>query len=133
MLPVHFISTYANFSEKKALLQMLQAGVTYIADRGYVSFPLFYQITKNQAFYIIRTKANVKYTCQEILRVCIPPQWQPFVSQVTDSKIICDYLAISRMPCMADALQDRQRPGRPLSSVQGCIYSVSCKASAIPI
>ncbi len=33
---------------------------------------------------------------------------------------------------MADALRDRQRPGRPLSSVQGCIYSVSCKASAIP-
>lgn len=88
MLPVHFISTYANFSEKKALLKMLEAGVTYIADRGYVSFPLFYQITKNQAFYIIRTKANVKYTFQEILSVCIPPQWQPFLSQVTDSKII---------------------------------------------
>ena len=33
---------------------------------------------------------------------------------------------------MADALQDRQRPGRALSSVQGCIYSVFCKASAVP-
>jgi len=37
MIPVQFISTDANGCEKKALMEMLEAGVTYIADRGYVS------------------------------------------------------------------------------------------------
>jgi hypothetical protein len=34
MLPVQFISTDTNSSEKTALLAMLESGVTYIADRG---------------------------------------------------------------------------------------------------
>ena len=43
MLPVQFISTAANASERTALLAMLESGVTYIADRGYLSFSLFHQ------------------------------------------------------------------------------------------
>jgi hypothetical protein len=43
MLPVQFISTDANASERTALLAMLESGVTYIADRGYLSFSLFHQ------------------------------------------------------------------------------------------
>ena len=37
MLPVEFLVTAANFSERKALVSMLKAGVTYIADRGYIA------------------------------------------------------------------------------------------------
>ncbi|MCP4371225.1 MAG: IS4 family transposase [Deltaproteobacteria bacterium] len=87
MLPVQFISTDANSSEKKALLAMLEAGVTYIADRGYLGFSLFYQIAKKEAYFIIRIKTNLKYTSQEILNTCIPPQWQAYVSKVNDYKI----------------------------------------------
>ena len=45
MIPVQFFSTDANVSEKKILHYLLEEGVTYIADRGYVAFDLFKQIT----------------------------------------------------------------------------------------
>src|SRR5688572_33308657 len=41
MIPTQFLSTEANASERKMLRRMLEAGVTYIADRGYVCFELF--------------------------------------------------------------------------------------------
>ena len=90
MLPVKVITTEANASEKKALLNRLEAGVTYIADRAYMAFPLFYQITSATAFFIIRVKNNLLYTVQEELAFEIPPQWQFYLSAVTDSKISCD-------------------------------------------
>ncbi len=87
MLPVQFISTDANSSEKSALLAMLESGVTYIADRGYLSFSLFHKIARKEAFFLIRIKTNLKYLSQEIMSPGIPPQWSTYVSQVTDSKI----------------------------------------------
>ncbi len=88
MIPVQFICTDANSSEKSALLEMIEAGVTFIADRGYVSFSLFYQISQRNAFFVIRSKANLKYTAKEVLTACVPSQWQLYVSQVTDCKIV---------------------------------------------
>jgi hypothetical protein len=87
MLPVQFISTDANASEKTALLAMLESGVTYIADRGYLSFSLFHQIAEKDAFFIIRVKTCLKYASQAIMSPWIPPQWSAYVSQVTDCKI----------------------------------------------
>ena len=89
MMPVKFITTDANFSEKKALLMMLEKGVTYIADRGYMSFSLFHQINLQRAFFIIRVKKRLIYTLTEELSFDIPLQWQPYLSKVTDCKIIC--------------------------------------------
>jgi hypothetical protein len=37
---------------------MLEAGVTYIADRGYVCFQLFHDIGAGQAHFIIRATSN---------------------------------------------------------------------------
>lgn len=90
LLPVKFITTDANASEKKALLKMLETGITYIADRGYMSFSLFHQITLKLAFFIIRVKSNLLHTVQEELAFEIPPQWKSYLSTVTDCKIICD-------------------------------------------
>lgn len=87
MIPVQFFSTDANGNEKKALIAMLEAGVTYIADRGYVSFAIFQQIASLQAFFIIRIKANIKYAVVENLAVIIPDDWQCFFSDVSDSII----------------------------------------------
>jgi hypothetical protein len=87
MLPVQFISTDANASEKTALLTMLESGVTYIADRGYLSFFLFHEIAKKKAFFLNRIRANLKYTSLEIMNPWIPPQWSTYVSKVTDCKI----------------------------------------------
>jgi hypothetical protein len=41
---------------------MLEAGVTYIADRGYLSFPLLAAIVAANAFFVIRAKVNLVYT-----------------------------------------------------------------------
>jgi len=90
MLPVSFIITDANASEKTALLMMLESGVTYIADRGYMSFSLFDQISSKSAFFIIRVKKRLVYTLHETLTFEIPLQWQAYLSQVTDYKITCD-------------------------------------------
>ena len=40
MIPVQLISTAANDSERKALIALLEAGVTYITDRGYTIYHL---------------------------------------------------------------------------------------------
>jgi len=87
MIPVQFISTDANGCEKKALMEMLEAGVTYIADRGYVSFKLFQSIVEQQAFFIIRIKSTMKVTVAQNLEVIIPEDWQLFFSDVSDSMI----------------------------------------------
>ena len=78
MIPVQFICTDANGNERKMLIALLEAGVTYIADRGYASFALFEQITLQQAFFIIRIKGNSNYAPNHCLIVQgIPESWQP--------------------------------------------------------
>jgi hypothetical protein len=88
MIPVQFISTDANGNEKAALLALLEAGVTYIADRGYVSFEVFRQIASLQAFFIIRVKANLHVSVSKHLDVMVPAPWLAFFSEVSDS-LIC--------------------------------------------
>jgi hypothetical protein len=88
MIPVQFINTDANGNEKEALLALLEAGVTYIADRGYVSFGVFRQIVSLQAFFIIRVKANLKVSVSKHLEVAVPEQWLSFFFDVSDS-LIC--------------------------------------------
>ena len=62
MLPVAFITTYANYSEKKMLSQLIEEGITFIADRGYFKFKLFVDIITNGAHFIIRGKTKMKFT-----------------------------------------------------------------------
>ena len=65
MIPVQFICTEGNGSEKKMLQEILEKGVTYIADRGYIAFDLFKQIVAQSAFFVIRVKANMQVITQK--------------------------------------------------------------------
>ena len=87
MIPVQFISSDANSSEKKALQAFLEKGVTYIADRGYTAFKLFEQISNQSAFFIIRVKSNMSYTRQKELTIHLPKSWESYLSKVTDSYV----------------------------------------------
>jgi Transposase DDE domain len=87
MIPTQFVSTEANDSERKILRQMLEAGVTYIADRGYVCFKLFHDIGAKEAYFIIRATSNLLYDICETLPVEVPAQWGKFFTDVTDCKI----------------------------------------------
>lgn len=88
MIPVQFISTEANGSEKKALHALLEEGVTYIADRGYIAFDLFAQIVDQSAFFIIRVKSNMNYAVSETLSVNLPENWKGYLSSVTDNLVV---------------------------------------------
>ena len=87
MIPAHFLVDTGKSNEKKALLQMLEAQVTYIADRGYLSFPLLAAIVVAKAFFIIRAKANLVYTRVERLPVNLPSTVQHLFRHVTDQRV----------------------------------------------
>ncbi|HID62469.1 MAG TPA: IS4 family transposase [Anaerolineae bacterium] len=87
MLAVQFIVGAGNSNEKDALRQMLEAGVTYIADRGYVCFQLLADIVAAQAHFVIRMKANLVYTVVETLPVELPEVVQHLFTQVTDRRV----------------------------------------------
>ena len=87
MIPAHFLVAAGNSNEKQALLQMLEAGVTYIADRGYLSFPLLAAIAAAQAFFVIRAKANLVYTRVERRPVELPQPVQHLFRHVTDQRV----------------------------------------------
>lgn len=84
MIPVLFLLTEANASERKMLLQLVEAGVTYIADRGYVCFQLFHQICTRQAHFIIRATSNLLIDVSETLPVEMPATWVQFFTDVKD-------------------------------------------------
>ena len=87
MLPVEFFISAANYSERKALINMLQSGITYIADRGYMSFQLCYRIVQSKAYFIFRIRAGLVYTVKEILEVQLPVQKSNIFENVTDNLI----------------------------------------------
>jgi hypothetical protein len=87
MIPVHFLMDTGKSNEKKALLQMLEAGVTYIADRGYYSFQLLATIAATPAFFVFRAKSNLVYTLVERLPVDLPNTVQHLFRHVTDRRV----------------------------------------------
>jgi hypothetical protein len=88
MIPVQFMSTAANYSERKALMALLEAGVTYITDRGYLSFDIFQQIAIQQAFFITRIRYNINATVKTVLEADIPESWDLFLSDITDTLVV---------------------------------------------
>ena len=88
MIPVQFISSEANDSERKVFMELLEAGVTYITDRGYLSFDIFQRVTEKQAFFITRIRYNMRASIQTVLEVNIPESWNFYLSEVTDALVI---------------------------------------------
>jgi hypothetical protein len=86
MIAVQFLVDTGKSNERQALLQMLEPDVTYIADRGYLSFPLLAAIVTGQAFFVFRAKANLVYTRMEKLPVNLPTTVQHLFHHVTDQR-----------------------------------------------
>jgi hypothetical protein len=72
MIPVNFIIGSGNSSERQALKTMLEGGITYIADRGYMCFQLFHDIQEALSFFVFRVKNNLVYQTTEPLIVQLP-------------------------------------------------------------
>jgi hypothetical protein len=88
MIPIQFISTEGNYSERKFLKNILEAGVTYICDRGYICFESFKEICSKGAFFIIRGKTNLQFAIKEQLTIIIPDNFSKLLSNVSDMKIV---------------------------------------------
>jgi len=89
MIPVAMLLTESTFSERKALKQMLQAGVTYVADRGYFAYYLLLDIAAAGAFFVIRAPCSVTYKVLEVLPVNLP-SGVSWLLDVQDLKVHCD-------------------------------------------
>ncbi len=87
MIPVAFLCTEGNYSEKKFLIEIIEESVTYICDRGYISFKMFKQICDKSAFFIIRGKSNMQYIVKEQLDVIMPNEFLKFFSDLSDKKV----------------------------------------------
>jgi len=87
MIAVQFVVDAGNSSEREALRQMLQAGVTYIADRGYVCFQLLADIVAAQAHFVMRMKANLVSSVVETWPVALPEVVAHLFTQVTDGRV----------------------------------------------
>lgn len=87
MIPVDFWVGSGNSNERQALRRCLVAGVTYIADRGYMSFQLCYDICYAQAHFLVRTQSNLCFTVVESWPVVLPAAAQTLFHTVTDELI----------------------------------------------
>jgi len=89
MIPVEFFLTEGNANEKKVLLNMAQEGVTYILDRGYFAFYLLQDLIAQGAFFILRTREDLRYTIVSTLPITLPASVRHLFANLTDQRIRC--------------------------------------------
>lgn len=79
--------TAPTVTERACFLQMLEAGMTGIADRGYVDAVLYVAIQAKAAFFVIRQRNNLSYEVITPLQVVIDPAYA-FLLSVTDQIVV---------------------------------------------
>ena len=84
MIPTCFLVTSGKGDERLALSKMIEKAVTYIADRGYISFNFFKTIMDCGAFFIIRVRKNLHYQIIEQLPVDLIDSVKSIFLQVKD-------------------------------------------------
>jgi len=85
MIPVEFALGAGTSNERAFLRSIVQAGLTYVADRGYFAFALFDHIQRAQAYFVMRAKENLQYTLLESLALtgAFPARWE----NVSDQRV----------------------------------------------
>ena len=88
MIPSCFLITNGKTDERKVMLTMIEKAITYIADRGYLSFDFFKGIIDKEAYFIIRVRNNLIYQVKEQLPVVINQAVKSIFFQVTDELVL---------------------------------------------
>ena len=66
MIPVQFISSEANYSERKVFMELLEAGVTlFVTDRGYPAFDIFQQVLRKSKRFLLLVFATI---CEHLFK-----------------------------------------------------------------
>jgi Transposase DDE domain len=84
MIAANFVVDTASSSERSAIRTMLQAGVTYVLDRGYMAFDLLRDIIGAQAFVVMRAYNNIVVETVKELPVTLPASVAEHWVQVRD-------------------------------------------------
>ena len=71
LIPTEFLLGSGNSSERTFLDIVLEAGVTYIADRGYASFEIIAKVLEGEAYFIFRVKDNLLSEVREKLAISV--------------------------------------------------------------
>lgn len=87
-LPICLLTANGKQDDRKGLRELLETGVTYIADRGYIAFDLLLAIVTHSAFFIIRSRKNLCYHVQQVLTVNLPPAVRWIFLAVTDEYVV---------------------------------------------
>jgi hypothetical protein len=87
MIPACFLVTAASIDDRQALRAMIEAGVTYIADRGYLDLKLFWDIVDRGAHFVIRVRKNLNYQVEQVLPVELIDSMKFIFFQVTDELV----------------------------------------------
>lgn len=71
MIPTEFVVGSGKSSERLFLENVLEKGVTYIADRGYASFEIINRVLQADAYLIFRVRDNLLFEVQEVLEIAV--------------------------------------------------------------
>lgn len=72
--------------ERRILRSLLQAGVTYILDRGYLDLQLYLDCLASAAFFIVRERGNLCYRELSLIEPHLPAAYG-FVGELRDAAI----------------------------------------------
>ena len=85
MVAISILVDTGNSNERNR--EMLESGVTYLLDRGYVCFALLAEIAAAGSYFVMRMKSNLNYSVVEKLEVSLPEQLGTLYSAVCDLKV----------------------------------------------
>lgn len=72
--------------ERQILRALIQAGVTYILDRGYLDLQLYLDCLANAAFFIVRERGNLCYRELSVIEPHLPAGYG-FLAELRDAAI----------------------------------------------
>jgi len=87
MIPTCFLTTAAIIDDRKAFRALIEAGVTYVADRGYLDLKLFWDLVDQGAHFVIRVRKNLKYQVEQIFVVDLVDSVKLIFFHVTDELV----------------------------------------------
>ena len=90
MMTACFLITPAKCDDRVAFRKLIEEGITYIADRGYLDLKLFAEIIKQKAHFVIRIRKNLKYELQQALPVQLIESVKLIFFNVTDEIVRFD-------------------------------------------
>jgi hypothetical protein len=90
MIATCFLITDAKSDERKQFAKILEKSITYIADKGYLSFDLFNTIASLEAFFIIRVRKRLHFQIIENFQPSLPAKFKYVFFQLTDQLVRFD-------------------------------------------